>query len=287
MIVVRLMGGLGNQMFQYAAARALADSLECELLLDTREFATYKLHAYGLERFKIRARQATPSELRQWPEWQHKIFMKLPQLAGSDWFIENGLAYHADFAQSSDNIHISGYFQSEKYFTPIRSAIMADFEPIQPLDANNLNMALQAQAAESVMIHVRRGDYVSDSKTLSIHGVCSLEYYKNSISWMREKLGSPQFFVFSNDMEWTKKHLPLGDDAIFVEGNMACPELDIHLMAQCKHHIIANSSFSWWGAWLANHPQQQVIAPEPWFNATHLNAADLVPESWHKQRKAP
>jgi hypothetical protein len=286
-IVVRLMGGLGNQMFQYAAARALADKAQCELLLDTREFSTYKLHAYGLEQFNIRARQATPSELVPWPEWRHKIFMKLPQLASSHWFIEKGLAYYADFFQSSNHIHISGYFQSEKYFTDIRAAIISDFVPSQPLDAKNLQIVLQAQAVESVMIHVRRGDYVSDSKTLSIHGVCSLAYYKESIHWMRETLNNPQFFVFSNDMAWAKTHLPLGDDAIFVEGNMSYPELDIHLMAQCKHHIIANSSFSWWGAWLANHPHQHVIAPQPWFNATHLNATDLIPESWHKKRKMP
>jgi hypothetical protein len=152
--------------------------------------------------------------------------------------------------------------------------------PCAPLGEENFRIAGMARESESVMLHVRRGDYVSDARTLRIHGVCSPAYYRAAVTRMREHCANPRFFVFSNDMTWARDNIDLGPEAFFVEGNSRMPEVDVHLMAQCQHHIIANSSFSWWGAWLGSHGQQRVIAPAPWFDAPHMRADDLLPPFW-------
>lgn len=281
MIAVRLIGGLGNQMFQYAAGRALADRLDTELVLDARIFVRYKLHAYGLEQFAVRARAGTSADFARWPEW-----MRLPsRIAGvvgfrTRWYLEPRFAYDPLWPSLGDNLLVDGHFQSEKYFATIAPALRADFAPRAPLSPTNASIAAIARDCESVMIHVRRGDYVTDATTLKVHGICSPAYYASSIRVLRERVASPRFFVFSNDMAWARANLPLGDDAIFIEGNAKEPEMDVHLMAQCRHHIIANSSFSWWGAWLGESPSQIVIAPDPWFDDLSLTTADLIPAKW-------
>lgn len=283
MIAVRLIGGLGNQMFQYAAARALADRLGTDLVLDPREFAHYTLHAYGLEDFCVRARRGEPADFSRFPEWQRKLFSRLRWLnPGTRFYAEPSFAFDPAWNSLAGDLLVSGYFQSERYFLPSRTALLADFHPRKPLGARNEAVAAEARGSESVMIHVRRGNYVTDARTLSIHGVCSPDYYRAAIVQLRAECANPRFFVFSNDMQWSRENLPLGDDAVFVEGNGDAPEMDIHLMAQCRHHIIANSSFSWWGAWLADTPGQVVIAPDPWFDAPGMAAPDLLPGHWRR-----
>lgn len=281
MIAVRLIGGLGNQMFQYAAARSLADRLGVELVIDTRAFGHYTLHAFGIDRFSIRGRLATPAELSRWPTWMRRP-CRLVQRFGiaTRWYSEPRFAYDTTWPSLGDNLMLDGYFQSEKYFASIADGLRGDFLPRAPLSAENAAIAGLAREAESVMIHVRRGDYVSNATTLRIHGVCSPAYYEASVAVMRKRLTRPRFFVFSNDMEWAKGNLKLGDDAVYVMGNDKAPEMDIHLMAQCRHHIIANSSFSWWGAWLGKNEGQVVVAPSPWFNTTKMDARDLMVDGW-------
>lgn len=286
MIIVRLAGGLGNQMFQYAAGRTLADRFGTDLLLDTRFFSNYKLHAYGLERFSVRARQATPKELTRWPNWLRRP-SRLAQRMGirSRWYSELKFGCSSGWLSIPNDVLIDGYFQSEKYFAPIATALRTDFTPYVPLTSANKAIVEAAQISESVMIHVRRGDYVSDMKTLKIHGVCTPAYYQAAIQAMRERLHRPRFIVFSNDMEWARKNLDLGTDAIFVEGNEKCPEVDIFLMSKCSNHIIANSSFSWWGAWLGKNNKNSVIAPSPWFDDQKLIESDLIPNNWSRLAK--
>lgn len=286
MIAVRLIGGLGNQMFQYAAGRALADRLGTGLLLDVRGFATYTLHGFGLTKFRVRASVAGDDDLGSWPEWQRRLLTPLRRVGlRSRFYAEPFFGYDPEWPALGEGVHLNGYFQSERYFSGIRGVLCEDFVPREPLDDGNRRIAGLAKESESVMLHVRRGDYVSDARTLSIHGVCSPAYYQSAVARMREHCRAPRFFVFSNDMAWARENLALGDDAVFVEGNARAPEMDVHLMAQCRHHIIANSSFSWWGAWLGCHPEQRVIAPAPWFDAPHMRAADLLPPTWETLRK--
>lgn len=281
MILVRLKGGLGNQMFQYAAGRALADRHGVELLLDSRFFASYKLHAYGLDRLAISSRHASLDELERWPIWQRKP-LRIVQRLGikTRWYCPPQFGYDRLWSSLGDDLMIDGYFQSEKYFASIADVLTREFTPKDSLSASNNAIREQAQQTESVMIHVRRGDYVTDPKTLATHGVCSPAYYDASIQYLRERLIDPQFFVFSNDMEWARENLDLGKNAIYVEGNEKSPEIDIYLMTQCSHHVVANSSFSWWGAWLSRDPCKLVVAPKHWFVTDKLNADELVPSGW-------
>ncbi len=283
MIVMRIFGGLGNQMFQYAAGRALADRLGVELLLDLREFETYRLHAYGLDSLRVRARHASVSDLRPWPE-QRRRFARLVTKVGlssaRDLYIEPAFTYDERWPHLGDGTHLNGYFQSERYFGQSRDRLREELIPVEPLAGENAKIASMASECESVAIHVRRGDYVSNAKTLSLHGVCSPAYYQRAIASLRERRRDVRFFVFSNDMDWSRENLHLGEDAVFVEGNEQAPQVDIHLMSKCRHHVIANSSFSWWGAWLGRHQDQCVIAPTPWFDSPKLCDRDLLPERW-------
>lgn len=281
LIIVHLLGGLGNQMFQYAAARTLADRLGQDLLLDMRSFEHYTLHDFGLMNFKVRCRPATSKELKPYPKWKMKLFSKSPQLSNkSKWYLPKDFGFQESWKNLTGSLYLNGYFQSEKFFGKNRKNLLEDFTPQKPLAGNNIGLSTEAAQCSSVSIHVRRGDYVTNKKTLSIHGVCTKEYYQRSIKYICDKVSEPRFFVFSNDLLWAKENLDLGSDAIFVEGNDKDPIADMMLMSQCKHHIIANSSFSWWGAWLANPPSQFVVAPLPWFDSPQINSSDVVPEHW-------
>jgi len=282
MIAVRLIGGLGNQMFQYAAGRALADRLGTELLLDTRDFEHYSLYNYGLHKFAIDIPVASPLQLARWPSWFRRGSRLLRRMGiYTRWYAEIQFKYDAAWESIQDGTMIDGYFQSERYFTGIAATLRREFVPVASLSTQNAHLAELARNCKSVAIHVRRGDYVTNLNTLKVHGVCSPAYFEASIAYMRERLENPRFFVFSNDMAWARENLELGDNAIFVTGNEQNPEIDIYLMSQCRHQIIANSSFSWWGAWLNSLEEKMVIAPKRWF-AKPIDTCDLIPGEWIK-----
>jgi hypothetical protein len=280
MIAVRLIGGLGNQMFQYAAGQSLAARLGTNLVLDTRDFEHYTLYEYGLHKFSISAPVASPGDLARWPSWIRRGSRFLWRIGiHTRWYQESHFHYDAEWESIIDGTIIDGYFQSERYFAGIFESLRREFVPVASLSYHNAHYADLARACESVAIHVRRGDYVTNLNTLKVHGLCSPAYFEASIAYMRERLDNPRFFVFSNDMEWVRENLKLGDDAVFVTGNGKNPEIDIYLMTQCNHHIIANSSFSWWGAWLNPSNSKIVIAPEQWFVKT-VDTSDLIPPQW-------
>lgn len=282
MIAVRLIGGLGNQMFQYAAGRALADRLGSELLLDTRDFEHYSLYGYGLHKLAIDIPVASPEQLTRWPSWIRRGSRLLRRIGfHTRWYPEIKFQYDAAWESIPDGTMIDGYFQSERYFRGITETLRREFVPVTSLSSQNAHLAELARNCESVAIHVRRGDYVTNLNTFKVHGVCSQAYFEASIAYMRERLENPRFFVFSNDIAWAKDNLALGDNAIFVTGNERDPEIDIHLISQCRHQIIANSSFSWWGAWLNPNKCKMVVAPKCWF-VKPIDTRDLIPKNWIK-----
>lgn len=283
MICMKIVGGLGNQMFQYAAGLSLANRLNTELTLDTREFRTYELHAFGLQRLNITSRIATDSDLKRWPRWSRKWCKRAHRFGlRTRWYLEPEFPYNPAWEGISDGTMLEGYFQSEKYFADIAPQLRREFTPKEALSTKNREYLEKIKSTDSVMLHVRRGDYASDPKTLHLHGLCSLDYYSAALDAIQKKHPSPHFFIFSNDLNWANENLPLNGTVTFVDGNDASPEMDIFLMSQCKHHIIANSSFSWWGAWLANHPEQEVFAPKQWFNALDADTRDLIPKGWNR-----
>lgn len=288
MVIVRLTGGVGNQMFQYAAGRALADRLGAELLLDTRAlehalaFQAYTRRAYALSPFKLRAKLATAADLNNWPVWVVEIGMRLPLVRRlfRRWHFESAITYDPSIPTLHEPVCLVGYWQSERYFIDIADRIRADFTLRQPLAGANARLLELARSDRSVGLHVRRGDFISLNDAAQIHGLCSVDYYRRAISRVRNLCPECRFLVFSDDPQWARAELPLDPSTVFVTGNEASPEQDLALMSACKHHIIANSSFSWWASWLGNSPDQIVIAPSPWYSSPKLDARDLAVSRW-------
>ncbi len=288
MVIVRLTGGLGNQMFQYAAGRALADRLGAGLLLDTRAFEhafslqAYTRRAYALEPFNLRARLANAADLKNWPLWVVEIGMRLRIVRPlfRRWHFESAITYDPSMRTLRGPLFLVGYWQSERYFVDIADRIRADFTLREPLCDANAKLLELARSDRSVGLHVRRSDFVSLNGAAQVHGLCSIDYYRRAIDQMRIRCPACHFLVFSDDPQWARAELPLDPSAVFVTGNVEAPERDLALMSACKHHIIANSSFSWWAGWLGFSPEQIVIGPAPWYASPKLDARDLAVPRW-------
>jgi hypothetical protein len=289
MIISHVLGGIGNQMFQYAAARALSLTHHHELLVDLSSFESYSLHnGYELNKvFSVNVKYAdkqTVSELLSWRSiniikklLRRKLFSVLK---GKSFVIEPGFSYWSQFFDLSQDCYLHGYWQSELYFKSFERIIREDFTFREPLDERNSILAAEIHRTSSVSLHVRRGDYISDNKTSNIMGVCSLKYYQDAIKYISQKIDNPVFYIFSDDIEWVKRELIISFPCVYIDFNQQSVSYkDMQLMSLCKCNIIANSSFSWWGAWLNINPEKIVIAPNSWFcNGT--NDQDLIPYNW-------
>ena len=264
MIVVRILGGLGNQMFQYAYARALQQK-GYEVTLGLSKIKTYKLHGgYQLDHFKIGLEAASPIT-----SFLGNIQLKKNRK-------ENSLLFDKSLLHLSGNEFVKGYFQSEKYFLGIRERLLEEFVIQKELsETTKMYRTTIESETSSCSLHIRRGDYISNKKTNTVHGTCGLDYYKEAISILLEKHQETHFFVFSDDISWTKENLKI-ENATFID-HTTIPHEDLYLMSLCKHNITANSSFSWWGAWLNNNKQKTVISPKKWFVNTEN---EIACENW-------
>lgn len=290
MIVIRLTGGLGNQMFQYAFGRATANRLGVEMRLDLSD-STLSIHqGYELKRvFGVEAKVATESEMDSMLGWQRpeiirKLIkkLKLAALVAKGWVEEPYFHFSAKMLQVPDRTYLSGYWQSEKYFEDATECIRSEFKFSTPPSA--LNEVLLQEIADTnttaISLHVRRGDYVHNQAVSQVHGNCSLAYYHAAIQYVMQYVHNPLFYVFSDDMDWVCNHLEMPFPHQLVTHNRGESSYeDMRLMSVCQHHIIANSSFSWWGAWLNANPKKIVVAPKNWFADENL-PHDLFPDGW-------
>lgn len=286
--MARLFGGLGNQMFQYAAARALADRLGTRLVLDIRHFPKQVKHTgYALGSFSIRAEPASSSDHKNWPNVLAELGLRMSLVRPflRKWHFEARFTFDSSLAQKEGGVCLVGYWQSDRYFTEIADIIRRDLLLRDGLERLDRGLVALAHTADSVALHVRRGDYVHDPSTVLVHGTCSVDYYQRAIDMMRTIRPACHFLVFSDDPAWARRNLPLGAEAVFVEGNDDFPELDLSLMRECSHHIISNSTFSWWGAWLGKKARQVVIAPVPWFETDRYDSRDLLVADWYYLRR--
>jgi hypothetical protein len=178
--------------------------------------------------------------------------------------------------------YLMGYWQSEKYFINADETIRKDFNFKLPMGANNVNLMKEINEVNAISLHVRRGDYANNVQTTATHGLCSIEYYHAAILHMANQIDAPNFFIFSDDIAWVKENLKIDFPHTFVNHNFGLESYnDMRLMSLCKHNIIANSTFSWWGAWLNSNKKKIVIAPKRWFaNETIINTQDLIPYDW-------
>ena len=288
MIVVKLMGGLGNQMFQYAAGRRLAIKhrtvlkLDLSFLLDRTPRDNFTYRTYELDVFNIQGNIASPSETNRFVPNNRNIFYNIKRkLKWIKVITEPYSHFHEDVLSAPDNSYIDGYWQSEKYFKDVEDIIRSDFTLKPEMATINQEFTKQISSCDSVSLHIRRGDYVSNSVINEYHGSCSLEYYQEAVAKIATCVKNPHLFIFSDDLNWAKEHLNFNYPIKFITHNGAEKSYeDLRLMSLCKHNIIANSSFSWWGAWLNTNPGKIVIAPKKWFNDSSINTDDLIPDSW-------
>lgn len=273
MKVVRIIGGLGNQMFQYAFYLSLRKRYK-SVLLDATAYKYYKLHDYQIDKiFNL-------------PELKYaNIFVRIIfRMCNRLHIVKEDTLYHPDVFEVKGYKFFSGYWNSELYFKHIEKEVRSNFKFKNKLNGKNQDLASEITSCNSVSLHVRRGDYVNSNLNDSIYGnICTLSYYQKAISKIEQIVDSPQYFIFSNDIEWCKDNLKI-QNAKFIYWNTG-PEnyIDMHLISLCKNNIIANSSFSWWGAWLNENPNKIVISPSKFFNEiipSDINT--LIPNSWIK-----
>jgi len=283
-VVVGLSGGLGNQMFQYAAGRALAVRLGVPLVLDLSWFCGQKKRQFALSPFRIVA------ELRSQCSWLpcqgqalvSRISRRWAQrILGVPVLREPHFHYTPEFAVQRGGVFLEGYWQSERYFEEIRFLLQADFALRAQLPPSCDALREAIAACDSICVHVRRGDYLSNPVAARTHGTCAEDYYRAGVHELALELERPHCFVFSDDPAWVRHSLALDCDMTVVDLNGPDDaHLDLTLMAACRHFLIANSSLSWWGAWLGQHPGKRVVAPARWFLTQDKDTRDLLPKSW-------
>lgn len=273
--IVSIEGGLGNQMFQYSFYLSLKYSLFPK---DFNKIfiAPYNFHnGYELDKvFRINKNIILNLSVGFIKKYFKILVLKKHEKSVATYErirIEN----------KKPVIYFSGYWQSEKYFSKIEDIVKSTFKfDYNKVDDNNKSLIKELEYKNSVSVHIRRGDYENDpGAKFVLGGNCSLDYYKECISYINKKINEPYFYFFSDDTEWTKENFSFVSKACFIDWNKEENSWqDMLLMSQCKHNIIANSSFSWWGAWLNSNPGKIVIAPLKWFNI--YPALDIIPESW-------
>jgi hypothetical protein len=296
MIIVKLQGGLGNQMFQYAAARRLACQHGTKHKLDLAFFENKQYYCmpriYELDKLHISAKIASKREIAAMKGGSNNLFhiaspvffKILKKKAVTPMvFTEQGLSFNREVLSLPDNVYLQGYWQSEKYFQDIENIIRKEFAIKLKPDSINMQKSREIIKVNSISVHIRRGDYVANQETHQRHGTCSLEYYKNAVDILAAHSKDPHFFVFSDDPVWAKMNFKTDYPVVFFDHNSADTSFeDMRLMSLCRHNIIANSSFSWWGAWLNNNPDKIIIAPKKWFAREGMNDTDIIPERWVK-----
>ncbi len=288
MITINLKGGLGNQMFQYACGRAISLRNSNTLKLDTSGFARIQSaetpRQYALGIFNIDENIASREETQK-AKYPFGIISKGWRYVNAKVFRKFNTAFDPKVLKLTGNFYLDGYWQTEKYFSDFAAEIRKDFTLKTAMDTKAEEMKrLIENSLVSVSLHLRRGDYAYDEKTNKVHGVCDAAYYGRAIEKLTAVLGDKSkdihIFVFSDDIEWAKNNLSFPYPATFVSHPEIKDYEELVLMSKCKHNIIANSSFSWWGAWLNQNSAKIVVTPTRWVNKNEEAYVDIIPKTW-------
>ena len=285
MIIVNLKGGLGNQMFEYALGRRLSLERKTSLKFDISGFPFDHQRDYSLSYFNITGEIATADKIRSlkypygflskvWRKFKFKILRV------------HNIGYEPQNILHGDNLYLDGYWQSFKYFENIRETLLKDFSLKIDLQKTHPDLLDQAIKNNSVALAVRRTDYLLP-ENLKWLGVCSIDYYKKAIELIEKKVSNPIFFIVCDDLTWVKKNINFNHHPVVYVSELRQTKSitdyqELILMSKCKHNIIANSSFSWWPAWLNTNPDKIVIAPDIWFNNGNIKIDDIIPSTWIK-----
>lgn len=286
-VYVRLLGGLGNQLFQYGMGRTLADARNAELVLDPR-FILRKgcISGLAIDEFAIRARYLTEAEATHFkePVWKLSRALRRQINPWLGYYHETVHSFDAAALAQSLDVMLSGFWQSERYFANHGPQLRTDLVLKRQMPSAAVKLATQMASSHSVAMHVRRGDYLTNPKALIKHGVTSAHYYQTALQLMIEKLGDVDLYVFSDDPDWVRTNIQY-HKIIFVSDFGFSAEQDLWLISTCQHQIIANSSFSWWGAYLNDYDSKIIVAPQPWFDAKHMEQQDIIPADWNTLAK--
>ncbi|OGN07723.1 MAG: hypothetical protein A3C61_00010 [Candidatus Yanofskybacteria bacterium RIFCSPHIGHO2_02_FULL_39_10] len=281
MIIVKLMGGLGNQLFQYALGRRLALKNKTELFLDISRLGSYeKPRQYSLSHFTIAGSIATKKQiikfkisnfLNSFKPHHKKMVVR-----------EKGYPFDQSVINAPRNVYLDGHWQTEKYFKDIEDIIRLDLTIKDLPDNKYLTILDKINQTNSVSLHIRRTDYLVRKNTRTFT-ICQPEYYKQALALIAQKIDTPELFIFSDDIEWASKNIVFPYPTTLVSNGNFADYQELILMSHCKHNIIANSTFSWWGAWLNNNPQKTIISPKKWFFVeTAIDERDIMPSAWIK-----
>jgi hypothetical protein len=286
-VLVHLLGGLGNQMFQYAAARAVAVRCNAPLVLDASWMSDGAQRQFALRPFHIKAEilqpapSRSPLNLSLWRFARRLNRRFAARKLGAPIYREKSFRYDAGVQSRRAPVYLYGYFQSEKYFADCTDVIVEDFQIAAPPRPAARKLLDRIEASDAICLHIRRGDYVTDPSVNAFHGLCPLDYYHRGLEEVAGRLSRPECFIFSDDPGWVRENLKLDVPMTVVDihGPDEAHE-DLRLMAACHSYVIANSSLSWWGAWLGCRPGKRVVAPRQWFGSSRGDASDLVPGHW-------
>ncbi|WP_353127944.1 alpha-1,2-fucosyltransferase [Parapedobacter pyrenivorans] len=278
MKVVKFLGGLGNQLFQYAFFCALQQTFP-KVKADLSGYDSYGRHnGFELDRiFGIQLPQLTPFERRLF-SWEDRRWLqrKLRRIYGTKRaYYEEKVLFGYDRTIFEDRKHryYWGYWQHIHYIEPVADRLRIDLRFPAFTDAENIRLAEMLADENAVSVHVRRGDYINDPL---LGGICDVGYYQRALDDIGQHVDVPRFIFFSDDIPWCRKTFP-NPYAVFVDWNTGKDSFrDMQLMSLCKHHIIANSSFSWWGAWLNTQPDKIVVSPSRWVTIDGLELSGII-----------
>ena len=280
-VIVNFSGRMANQMFQWAFGRAYENKHGIKTQFDNSQ-ETIKINCFNLiNDIKLVEKPLFKKVLRKIifirnlrNKWS-KVDFKLPEVEEKCF-----CQYESELLEQLPPVYFKGYFQTEKYFVDIREQLIKDFELNVTLNKANKEMLEKIKSSEAVAVHFRRGDYTK-KRVADKYGSCSEEYYKNALRYISEKTNKDlKIFVFSDDINWVKENVKFDFETVYVDINSGKQGyFDLELMKNCKHNVIANSSFSWWGAWLNQNPEKIVIAPKTWMKVLD-DDFDIIPTSW-------
>lgn len=285
MIVVKLMGGLGNQMFQYALGRKLSITNKVPLKFDLtflndrtfKENFTYR--DFELNKLNLELDFANKLEIDYFQK-QNNLFNFYQYQFGlkrNNLYIAEKNKFH-NFNKLDNNLYLDGFWQSELYFKDIRIVLLKDFQ-FENINNENKKILDKIMSTNSISVHIRRGDYVNNKIINNYHGTCTLAYYEKSIKYFKERVIEPTFYFFSDDINWAKEAFGIQKNYVYIDiNNNVNNQLDMFLMSNCIYNIIANSSFSWWAAWLNQNSQKITLAPKKWFEQNE--PSNIIPENW-------
>jgi hypothetical protein len=288
-VIVRLNGGLGNQMFQYVAGKYVAKKggsiIKVDLThlknINAKKFAFRK---YALDIFEVPILFATYKEILKFtiPRFKPRyLYFGLKHLYKDRVIEQKDIRYSNILDKVSSDCYLVGSFQSEKFFRPIAHEVKEDFQIKKEILNQYSQIISEVSSVESVAVHIRRGDYVNNPKTREVHGSMPISYYIEAAKLIGTRVRNPHFYIFSDEPEWLSNNLDLKADFSTIPSRLDDhPNRDFVLMMHCKHHIITNSSYSWWAAWLGENFDKIVIAPKKWFAVSACDSSDIVPESW-------